>query len=142
MARRPVLDTDVLIDHLRGAGPGHDLVALLAPRLDFHVSAVSAFELALGASFAQDLAPARALLRAPGLQLTREAGVRGGEALRALRSQGKAIDVRDAMQAGICLAAELPLVTRNVAHFDRVDGLEVFEPEAWRLREIPNASAG
>jgi predicted nucleic acid-binding protein len=31
--------------------------------------------------------------------------------------------VADHLIAGICLAPELPLLTRNVAHLDRVDGL-------------------
>jgi len=35
------------------------------------------------------------------------------------------------MQAGICLDADLPLVTRNVDHFERVDGLRVIHPRDW-----------
>jgi predicted nucleic acid-binding protein len=35
------------------------------------------------------------------------------------------------MQAGICLEARTPLVTRNVRHFARVPGLEVIEPGRW-----------
>jgi predicted nucleic acid-binding protein len=52
--------------------------------------------------------------------------------LRELRATGQGIDVRDAMQAGICLEADAPLVTRNVRHFVRVPGLQVVEPERWR----------
>jgi tRNA(fMet)-specific endonuclease VapC len=52
--------------------------------------------------------------------------------LRDLRSAGAGIDVRDAMQAGICLAADAPLVTRNMRHFARVPGLRAMEPEHWR----------
>jgi hypothetical protein len=36
--------------------------------------------------------------------------------------------MRDAMQAAICLDAELPLVTRNARHFERVEPLEVSSP--------------
>jgi predicted nucleic acid-binding protein len=44
------------------------------------------------------------------------------------------------MQAGICLEAQLPLVTRNRGHFDRVDALEVVEPDGWLAR--PDVRAG
>jgi len=43
-------------------------------------------------------------------------------------SSGGAIDVRDAMQAGICLETGMTLVTRNVSHFERVPGLQLSHP--------------
>jgi len=57
--------------------------------------------------------------------------ISGGEALATLRREGRAIDVRDALQAGVCLDAGVPLVTRNVRHFERVPGLRVVAPDAW-----------
>jgi predicted nucleic acid-binding protein len=42
------------------------------------------------------------------------------------------IDVRDAMQAAICLEAGAPLVTRNTRPVARVPGLELTEPGQWR----------
>jgi tRNA(fMet)-specific endonuclease VapC len=128
----PVLDSDVLIDHLRDAGPGRELVDRLNPGAGFLVTAISAFELALGRDYARDPGPADMLLAVPCLMLTREAGIRAGAVPRALHAAGAGIDMRDAMQAGICLEAGLPLVTRNVRHFSRVPGLEVIEPGAVR----------
>ena len=131
MDTAPVLDSDVLIDHLRDAGPGRELVDELAATSAFRITAVTAFELALGRAYASNPAPANALLAAPCLMLTREAAVRAGALLRELHAIGAGIDVRDAMQAGICLEAGAPLVTRNVRHFARVPGLQVSEPEHW-----------
>ncbi len=131
MAHRPVLDSDVLIDYLRGAGPGRTLVSELRGSLGYRATAVSAFELALGRSYSRDPAPVLALLAPPCLAMTRAAGLRAGALLRALRSEGRGLDVRDAMQAGICLEARLPLVTRNLDHFERVPDLLIFHPEEW-----------
>lgn len=131
MADRPVLDTDVLIDYLRAAGPGVALVDALRPSLGFLVTAVSAFELAAGRSHARDPAPVESLLRVPVLRLTKSAGLRAGAVFRTLRTDGRAIEIRDAMQAGICLDAELPFVTRNLRHFEHVDGLSVSHPDEW-----------
>jgi tRNA(fMet)-specific endonuclease VapC len=38
------------------------------------------------------------------------------------------IDVKDALQAGICLRFGLPFATRNLRHFDRVPGLQLEHP--------------
>jgi tRNA(fMet)-specific endonuclease VapC len=128
LASGPVLDSDVLIDYLRGAGPGRDLVRDLIRGAGYRVTAVTAFELALGRSYRENPRPVHALLATPLLTLTRKAGLRGGALLGELRRSGEAIDVRDAMQAGICLETDMTLVTRNVSHFERVPGLRLSHP--------------
>ena len=131
MAGEPVLDTDVLIDYLRGAGPGRDLLRRLTPALSFRTTAVSAFELALGASYERDRDAIDAIFTRC-LALERPAAALAGLIQRRLRAAGAPIDVRDALQAGICLASGTPLVTRNVSHFARVEGLVVVAPDRWR----------
>jgi tRNA(fMet)-specific endonuclease VapC len=128
LAGGPVLDSDVLIDYLRGAGPGRDLVRALIQGVGYRVTAVTAFELALGRSYRENPRPVHALLSAPLLTLTRKAGLRGGSLLGELRRGGEAIEIRDAMQAAICLETGATLVTRNVAHFARVPGLQLSRP--------------
>jgi tRNA(fMet)-specific endonuclease VapC len=128
VASRTVLDSDVLIDYLRGAGPGRDLVRALIGGAGYRVSAVTAFELALGRSYRRNPRPVHALLAVPVLTLSRRAALRGGALLSELRQAGLTIDVRDAMQAGICLEADATLVTRNVSHFERVSGLSLSHP--------------
>lgn len=131
MATAPVLDSDVLIDHLRDAGPGRELVDRLAATSGFRVTAVAAFELALGRSYAQNPGPVDTLLSCPCLELTRDAALRAGALLRELRASGAEIGLRDAMQAGICLEARAALVTRDLRHYARVPGLVVTEPRHW-----------
>jgi predicted nucleic acid-binding protein len=92
------------------------------------VTAVTAFELALGRSYRENPRPVHSLLAAPLLTLTRKAGLRGGALLGELRQSGEAIDVRDAMQAGICLETGAMLVTRNVSHFERIPRLQLAHP--------------
>jgi tRNA(fMet)-specific endonuclease VapC len=128
LASGPVLDSDVLIDYLRGAGPGRDLVRALIQGVGYRVTAVTAFELALGHSYRENPRPVHALLSGPLLMLTRKAGLRGGSLLGELRRSGEAIDIRDAMQASICLETGATLVTRNVGHFERVPGLQLSHP--------------
>lgn len=131
-APEPVLDSDVLIDYLRGAGAGRDLVRGLGPA-GYVVTAVTAFELALGRSYRVDPRPVHALLSSPLLTLTRRAGLRAGLLLSLLRDNRQPIDVRDAMQAGICLTTGRILVTRNTRHFERVDGIDVRHPAQYEI---------
>ncbi len=128
LASGPVLDSDVLIDYLRGAGPGRDVVRTLIQGPGYRVTAVTAFELALGRSYRANPHPVHAVLAAPLLTLSRKAGLRGGALLSELRAGGASIGVRDAMQAGICLETGTTLVTRNVSHFERVPGLSISHP--------------
>lgn len=128
MAGGAVLDSDVLIDYLRGHGPGRDLVRALARDGGYRVTAITAFELALGRSYRENPRPVHAVLSSPLLTLGRRAALRGGSLLAELRRRGVAIDVRDALQAGICIEAGATLVTRNVAHFQRVPELDVSHP--------------
>lgn len=128
MAGGPVLDSDILIDYLRGAGSGCDLIRALIQGPGYRVTAVSAFELALGRAYSENPRPVHALLATPLLALTRKAGLRGGALLGELRRGGAAIDIRDAMQAGICLETGTTLVTRNISHFERVPGLKLSHP--------------
>lgn len=129
VAGRVVLDSDVLIDFLRGRGPGRDLVLSLAPGPGYRVTSVTAFELALGRSYRENPRPVHAVLSVPLLTLGRKAALRGGSLLGELRRAGVPIDVRDAMQAGICIEAGATLVTRNVDHFRRVPELDLSHPD-------------
>jgi tRNA(fMet)-specific endonuclease VapC len=128
VARRPVLDSDVLIDYLRGAGAGRDLVRTLIGGARYRVTAVTAFELALRRAYLKNPQPVHALVGVPLLTLTRKAGLRGGAILAELRRRGEPIGIRDAMQAGICLEADAVLVTRNLSDFERIPGLRLAHP--------------
>ncbi|MBC8496778.1 MAG: type II toxin-antitoxin system VapC family toxin [Anaerolineales bacterium] len=46
-----------------------------------------------------------------------------------MQREGKLIGVLDTQIAGICLSHNLPLLTRNTDHFQRVPGLELISPE-------------
>lgn len=128
LVTRPVLDSDVLIDYLRGSGPGRDLLRTLTVGGGYRVTAVTAFELSLGRAYRRNPRPVHALLAVPSLTLSRRAALRAGALLSELRERGDSIDVRDAMQAGICLDAAAPLVTRNISHFARVPDLRIVDP--------------
>ena len=68
------------------------------------------------------------------LPFTEHAATIAAEHYATLRKQGKPIEDIDLIIAGIALANELVLVTRNTKHFERIVGLELadWSEELWK----------
>jgi tRNA(fMet)-specific endonuclease VapC len=114
-----LLDTDVLVDALRGRGSARDRLAEASPD-DFRVSSVAVAELAYGARLARE--PARADLAWRALLEPLEvvpfdaaAAERHAELRLALRASP--IGERDLIVAATAVAHGLVIVTRNVREF-------------------------
>jgi tRNA(fMet)-specific endonuclease VapC len=127
MAGVVVVDTDLVIDFLRGKGPGVPMVRELISSHRLRVTAVTAFELRLGADFLQRRDDILRLMRARTFPLDPGSALRAGELAATLRGSGQDIGLADCLQAGICLRFDVPFATRNRKHFDRVAGLRLFD---------------
>jgi predicted nucleic acid-binding protein len=110
-----LLDTDVLIDHIRGRGT--------APIDGCMASVVTRTELFSG-SESEEPAVTALLDRLEELEVTVEIARRAG---RIRRTTG--LDIADALIAATALEKGIPVITRNRRHFDRVVGLIVRSPE-------------
>jgi len=131
-----VADTDVLIDFLAGQEPAASRVALELEHGQLKTTAVNRFELLAGARTARQQAAVRDLLGAvPSLPLDAQAADRAAAVRRDLEARGTAIGMGDSLIAGIVLAANGILLTRNIQHFERVAGLRL----SGRYHEAPNA---
>ncbi len=128
-ARLVVADTDLLIDYLRGADPGATWVRERLRDGGLRVAAISAFELRLGADFVARRGPIELLLVHQTLSLDLSAAILAGDVLTRLRQAGVAIGINDALLAATCLRFDLPLATRDLREFSRVDGLELVDVE-------------
>jgi len=110
-----LVDTDVLIDHLRGErrlSPGGRRIA---------ISVISRCELFAGRDDPERL---RRLL-VPMVELSVDPAI--AELAGATRRR-TGIATPDALIAATALTHRIPLMTRNRRHFDRVAGLEVVTP--------------
>lgn len=123
MAGLVVVDTDLVIDFLRGRGGGVLVVRRLIAERRLRLTAITGFELRLGADFLDRSAEIMRLFRSRTLRLDLTSALRGGEVAAALNAAGAGIGFADCLQAGICLRHDLPFATRNRAHFERVEGL-------------------
>ncbi len=111
-----LVDTDVLVDHLRGAH------RLSAEGRRLGVSVVSRCELFAGRDADERL---RSFL-APMIDLPID-GVIAERAGTIRRASG--IATPDALIAATAITHGIPLMTRNRRHFGRVDGLDVIAPD-------------
>jgi tRNA(fMet)-specific endonuclease VapC len=122
-----VVDTDLVIDFLRGKGPGVPVVRDLIASHRLRVTAITAFELGVGADFLERRDDILRLVRSRTYPLDSASALRAGELAAMLRGAGQDIGMADCLQAGICLNFGLPFATRNRKHFDRVEGLRLFD---------------
>jgi tRNA(fMet)-specific endonuclease VapC len=125
-----VADTDLLVDFLRDADPGASWVQVRIRDDSLRMTAISAFELRLGRDFVTHGRGIESLLGNRTLPLDLLGAISAGELLMGLRASGRPIGINDALTAGICLRYKLPLATRNVREFGRVNGLQVITPDS------------
>jgi tRNA(fMet)-specific endonuclease VapC len=125
-----VVDTDLVIDFLRGRGAGAHLTRRLIVERRLRVTAITGLELRVGADFLARKDQILGLFRSRTVPLDLASALRAGEVASALQASGTGIGFADCMQAGICLRHGLPLATRNRKHFERVEGLQLVDVEA------------
>lgn len=130
MAGLVVVDTDLIIDFLRGRGPGAQLIRRLVVERRLRVTAVTGFELRVGADLLAGKDQILRLFRSRTVPLDLASTLRAGEVASTLQASGTGIGFVDCLQAGICLRYGLPLATRNRKHFERVEGLQLIDVEA------------
>jgi tRNA(fMet)-specific endonuclease VapC len=129
VAQRVSFDTSFLIDFQRerlagGAGPAHRFLAA-HPAIQLCLPAVALGEFAEG--FADAAHPLVRLVRDTHeiLPVDAEVAVAYARATRELRARGALIGGNDLWIAATALRYELPLVTADLEHFQRVPGLAV-----------------
>jgi len=125
-----VVDTDLVIDFLRGKGSGAPLVRELIVGQRLRVTAITAFELRVGSDFLARRDDILRLVRSRTFPLDPGSALQAGEVAAALRAAGQDIGMADCVQAGICLKFDLPFATRNRKHFNRVAGLRLVDIDA------------
>ncbi|MBA4179420.1 MAG: hypothetical protein C0506_02425 [Anaerolinea sp.] len=123
-----LVDSDVLIDSLRGFGDTGQRMVSASLRDTLFTTAINVFELERGARTAEEISEVRDLLdKVTVLELDRDSAREAASIDRELRAAGIRLDTRDTLIAGVARNHRMPLITRNSRHFDRIPGLVVEE---------------
>jgi tRNA(fMet)-specific endonuclease VapC len=124
-----IIDSDILIDHLRGFQPATDfLLRIFQGEFAGHISVLTEMELLAGTMPKKDEKEQveKLLKRFNALPVSSIIARRAGELLRKYRTHG--LTPVDAIIASTALDLKVPLVTRNTKHFEPVEGLSTLKP--------------
>ncbi len=128
---KALLDTDTLSEVLKGRDPQIDANArkYLAQHGRFTISVISRYEILKGLKAKRAIKQIQNFInfcqQSLVLGLTDQAIEIATDVYTDLHARGQLIGDADILIAGIALANQLPVVTNNVAHFDRISGLTV-----------------
>jgi tRNA(fMet)-specific endonuclease VapC len=127
---RVIIDTDILIDLLRGKTEAHALIAEMENKGYFlSTTAVNEFELYIGLHKSKQkkgwLATKNLLAKLSIFPLTRRSAQKAGQIYADLEAKGQTIGTADALIAAIALTKNFDLLTRNAVHFKKIKGLNV-----------------
>lgn len=125
-----ILDTSFLVDTLRGEATVEEAVLTVDERGTAYVSSVTVMELWEGIHLADSSDRERAVVKnllrdLRELPFDRECATTAGEINATLQRDGVPIEDADVMIAATALVHDVPIVTNNVDHFDRIDDLEI-----------------
>lgn len=126
MENRICVDTDIIIDHLRGRGTGAGIFAKVVENADPLTTQITRFELLCGARSHKEIEViGECLLGFTVLPFDDSSSKAAGDIYRELKKHGQLIGIRDIMIAGIALSNDLPFVTNNIREFKKVKGLRL-----------------
>ena len=120
-----VADTSVLIDYLNKREPHHGRIRSLLKARQLATTVITRFELLVGARPATEGAIRDLLAALPCRALDAETADRAGEIGNALDRSGQRIGAADTLIAAIVIENSDALLTGNVDHFRRVEGLQL-----------------
>jgi tRNA(fMet)-specific endonuclease VapC len=128
---RVIIDTDILIDLLRGKEEARLLIEEFENKgYLLSTTAVNEFELYIGVHKSKQkkeglLATKNLLAKLTIFPLTRRSAQKAGHIYADLEANGQSIGTADALIAGIALTKGFNLLTRNAAHFNKIKSLSV-----------------
>ena len=125
-----VVDTDVVIDFFNGVFPGAEVMSKLISSQEVALTSISVFELYAGIEGKRRLSQIETLIQGVTiLPLDVIEAVIAGKIYTQLKSKGQLIGTHDILIAATCAANTVPLYTKNVAHFSKIEEIQVLSEE-------------
>ncbi len=127
MENKVCVDTDIIIDHLRGKGPGVKIFEDIITRNDPFTTCINRFELLCGARGDEEIAIIENCLT--GFEILSFDNMSSYETARIyneLKGQGQLIGIRDIMIAGTAFANNLSFATKNIREFKKIQALQLW----------------
>ncbi len=122
-----VIDSNIFIDHLRAKNKlTTRFYRLLKGEQKLFVSTVSVYEIYCGAATQDKKKNVQLLIKGIAiLPFEYDASIKAAEIFHQLKAKNQLIEFRDIFIAATCMMHNLPILTLNKKHFERIEGLEV-----------------
>ncbi len=121
-----VIDTSIFIEHLRAKEKKRTQLYLLPDNKEVFISAVTYYELLMGATNEEKMQDVRNLtFGLPVLSFNAGIAEEAGRIYHQLRRQNRMIEFRDIFIGATCIVNDLPLLTNNTKHFQRIEGVKI-----------------
>jgi len=118
------VDTDVVIDFFNGVFPGAEVMSKLISGQEVALTSISVFELYAGIEGKRRLSQIETLIQGVTiLPLDVIEAVIAGRIYTQLKSKGQLVGTHDILIAATCVANRIPLYTKNVAHFSKIEDI-------------------
>ncbi|KAF5413755.1 MAG: hypothetical protein C5S49_07810 [Candidatus Methanogaster sp.] len=132
-SRRIYVDSDVVIDYLRGKTRFQNILPSAIKEYDCYITPISVYELYYGGYYSErvdkvdDVLDLLRPLDCPRLSIRKSAEIHAK-----LSMIGESLDIKDILVAGTCIYFNIPLLTRNIKHFHRIKELSLVDVDALR----------
>jgi tRNA(fMet)-specific endonuclease VapC len=121
-----VIDTGIFIEYLRKQNKSKTILASLPNDASLFVSAVTVYELMMGATNIYKKRDVEILLEGIlVLPFSEEVSIKAAEIYHNLRRRNLLIEFRDIFIGATAITFQLPIKTLNLAHFQRIESLEL-----------------
>lgn len=126
---RLLIDTSILIDHLRKTQKNETIFYRLASQYDYVISTITEFEFSIGFSPPNRQFAAELLAKLPVLPFDSACVKTASEIYRVLKAKNQIIPLPDVFIAATAVTYDLQFLTFARKHFERVESLKLYMPE-------------
>lgn len=121
-----IVDTSVIIQHIRTKDKFSTVFYRYIKQSNISISSVTSYELYIGATTIEKEDSVDTLLQGiEVLPFTDLIAVKAAEIFLQLKAKNQLIEFRDIFIAATCITHNLPIVTLNKKHFERIEGLAI-----------------
>jgi len=124
--RKVLIDTSVIIDHLRKRDKPKSMLFTIADRFNLFVSSITVFELYAGATDERKKKDIENIIStAEVIPFSTDIAKEAGELYISLKKENRILEIRDIFIAATAATFNLPIVTLNRDHFERIKKIEL-----------------
>ncbi|MEM9674311.1 MAG: type II toxin-antitoxin system VapC family toxin [Cyclobacteriaceae bacterium] len=121
-----VVDTSIFIEYLRATNKANTTLQKLPDQSILYVSSITLYELYMGATSPSKWVDVRTITEdIPILPLDQSVAEKAAVIYQQLKKANQLIEFRDIFIGATALVHQLPVLTKNSKHFQRISGLMV-----------------